>query len=93
MPKTKYVEILLTQNAVGNVRTFVVPTNTAYEGHLVLHNGELFTVINHAWFELNGDKYAIIEGSTNLYTPDKILAVRWDKKELEADNGTVPGDS
>lgn len=93
MSGSKYVDILLAQNDGGETRTFVVPTSTAYEGYLILHDGALFTVINRAWFDLNGDKYPIIEGSTTLYTPDKILAVMWEKEELEAGNGTVPGDS
>ena len=93
MSESKYVEILLTQNDEGETRTFVVPTSTAHEGYLILHDGSLFTVINRAWFDQNGDKYPIIEGSTTLYTPDKILAVMWKKEELEAGNGTVPGDS
>lgn len=93
MSEIKYVDILLAQNDEGETRTFVVPTSTAHEGCLILHDGELFTVINHAWFDLNGDKYPIIEGSTTLYTPDKILAVMCEKEELEADNGTAPGDS
>lgn len=93
MSESKYVDILLAQNDKGETRTFVVPTSTAHEGYLILHDGALFTVINRAWFDLNGDKYPIIEGSTTLYTPDKILAVMWEKEELEAGNGTVPGDS
>ena len=93
MSESKYVDILLAQNDEGETRTFVVPTSTAHEGYLSLHDGALFTVINRAWFDLNGDKYPIIEGSTTLYTPDKILAVMWEKEELEAGNGTVPGDS
>lgn len=89
MSESKYVDILLTQNDEGETRTFVVPTSTAQKGYLILHDGALFTVINRAWFDLNGDKYPILEGSTALYTPDKILAVMWEKEELEADNGTV----
>lgn len=93
MSESKYVDILLAQNDEGETRTFVVPTSRAHEGCLILHDGALFTVINSAWFDLNGDKYPIIEGSTTLYTPDKILDVMWEKEELEAGNGTVPGDS
>lgn len=93
MSKSKYVEILLAQNDEGETRTFVVPISTAHEGYIILHDGVLFTVINRAWFDLNGDKYPIIEGSTTLYTPDKILAVMLEKEDLEAGNGTVPGDS
>ena len=93
MSESKYVDILLAQNDEGETRTFVVPTSTAHEGYLILHDRALFTVINRAWFDLNGDKYPIIEGSTTLYTPDKILAVMWEKEELEAGNGTVSGDS
>ena len=94
MPESKYVDILLTQNAKGETRTFVVPTSTAHEGYLVLHNGELFTVINRAWFDLNGDKYPILEGSATLHAPDKILAVKWEKGDnLEVNNDTAPGDS
>lgn len=91
MTESKYVDILLTQNIKGETRTFVVPTSTAREGDRILHDGELFTVINRAWFDLDGDKYPILEGSTTLHTPDKILAVKWEKENLEADNGTVPG--
>lgn len=93
MPETKFVDILLTQGTNGNTRTFVVPTGIAHVGDVVLHDGELFTVINSAWFDVNDDTYPIIEGSTTLYTPDKILAVMREKEELEAGNGTVPGDS
>ena len=87
---SKYVEILLAQDSNGNTRTFSVPTSTAYVGDIVLHDGELFTVINSAWFDVNGDTYPIIEGSTTLYVPDKIMNVRWEKEELEANDGTVP---
>lgn len=91
---TKFVDILLAENANGNIRTFVAPTSTANVGDVVLHDGDLFTVIASAWFDVGDDKYPILEGSTTLYTPDKILAIRWEKKdELEADNDTIPGNS
>ena len=94
MSQTKFVAVLLTQGTNGDTRTFVMPTSTAYVGDLVLHDGELFTIINSSWIDVNGDLYPILEGSTTLYTPDKILNIRWEKEEnQEAGNGTVPGDS
>ena len=94
MSQSKYVDVLLTQNTIGDTRTFAVPTSVAHEGDVVLHNGELFEVINTAWFDVNGDTYPILEGSTTLYTPDAIMKVLWEKEDKqEAGDGKVPGDS
>ena len=94
MSLTKFVDILLAQGTNGDMRTFVIPTSVANVGDLILYDGELFTITNSSWIDINGDIYPILEGSTTLYTPDKILNIRWEKEEdKEAGNGTVPGDS
>ena len=91
MSQTKFVDVLLAQDANGYTRTFVMPTSTAYVGDLILHEGKLFTIINSSWIDVNGDLYPILEGSTTLYTPDKVLNSRWEKEDQEAADVAAPG--
>ena len=91
MSQTKFVDVLLAQGSNGETRTFVMPTSTAYVGDLILHEGKLFTIINSSWIDVNGDLYPILEGSTTLYTPDKVLNSRWEKEDQEAADVAAPG--
>ena len=88
MIQGKFLDVLLARNSDGEKRAFVMPTNTAYVGDLILHDSELFTIINRAFVDVHGDLYPILAGLTTLYSPDKVLGIRWEKEEQEVSNGT-----
>lgn len=79
----KYLDVLLTEGGDGLTRTFISPTSTATEGDMVLYEGNVYTVIGSSWVEKDSDMYIILEGSTTLYVPDKIMQVKWEKEEEE----------
>lgn len=83
MSKSDYVDVLLTQGCGGTTRTFVVPISTASIGDVVLHDSCMFTVIGNAWVAPDTDVYIVLEGSTTLYVPDKIMRVKWEKPEVQ----------
>ena len=80
------VDILLARSSNEALRTFVLPSYKANEGDLLLHDGVLFTVIRRGWMDTTSDAYAVLEGSTTLYVPDKVLSVRWRKEDEDADS-------
>lgn len=80
------VDILLAQSSNEVLKTFVLPSYKADVGDLLLHDGVLFTVIRRGWMDTTSDAYAVLEGSTTLYVPDKVLSVRWRKEDEDADS-------
>lgn len=80
------VDVLLAQSSNEALRTFVLPSYKADEGDMLLHDGVLFTVIRRGWMDTTSDAYAVLEGSTTLYVPDKVLSVRWRKEDEDADS-------
>lgn len=80
------VDILLAQSSNEVLKTFVLPSYKADEGDMLLHDGVLFTVIRRGWMDTTSDAYAVLEGSTTLYVPDKVLSVRWRKEDEDADS-------
>lgn len=81
------VDILLAQSSNEVLKTFVLPSYKADVGDLLLHDGVLFTVIRRGWMDTTSDAYAVLEGSTTLYVPDKVLSVSWTKDETEDNHG------
>ena len=80
----KYLDVLLTEGGDGLTRTFVAPTSTATEGDMVLHDGSVYTIIGSSWVEKDSDMYIVLEGSTTLYVPEKIMRVKWEREEADA---------
>lgn len=83
---SRCVDVLLAQSSNEALRTFVLPSYKANVGDLLLHDGVLFTVIRCGWMDTTSDAYAVLEGSTTLYVPDKVLSVRWRKEDEDADS-------
>lgn len=83
---SRCVDVLLAQSSNEALRTFVLPSYKANVGDLLLHDGVLFTVIRRGWMDTTSDAYAVLEGSTTLYVPDKVLSVRWRKEDEDADS-------
>lgn len=84
---SRCVDVLLAQSSNEALRTFVLPSYKANVGDLLLHDGVLFTVIRRGWMDTGSDAYAVLEGSTTLYVPDKVLSVSWAKEEAEDAHG------
>ena len=84
---SRCVDVLLAQSSNEALRTFVLPSYKANVGDLLLHDGVLFTVIRRGWMDTTSDAYAVLEGSTTLYVPDKVLSVSWAKEEAEDAHG------
>lgn len=80
------VDVLLAQSSNEALRTFVLPSYKANVGDMLLHDGVLFTVIRRGWMDTTSDAYSVLEGSTTLYVPDKVLSVRWRKEDEDADS-------
>ena len=80
------VDVLLARSSNEALRTFVLPSYKANVGDLLLHDGVLFTVIRRGWMDTTSDAYSVLEGSTTLYVPDKVLSVRWRKEDEDADS-------
>lgn len=80
------VDVLLARSRNEVLKTFVLPSYKADEGDMLLHDGVLFTVIRRGWMDTTSDAYAVLEGSTTLYVPDKVLSVRWRKEDEDADS-------
>lgn len=83
---SRCVDVLLAQSSNEALRTFVLPSYKADVGDILLHDGVLFTVIRRGWMDTTSDAYAVLEGSTTLYVPDKVLSVRWRKEDEDADS-------
>lgn len=83
---SRCVDVLLAQSSNEVLKTFVLPSYKADEGDMLLHDGVLFTVIRRGWMDTTSDAYAVLEGSTTLYVPDKVLSVRWRKEDEDADS-------
>lgn len=83
---SRCVDVLLARSSNEALRTFVLPSYKADEGDMLLHDGVLFTVIRRGWMDTTSDAYAVLEGSTTLYVPDKVLSVRWRKEDEDADS-------
>lgn len=83
---SRCVDVLLAHSRNEALRTFVLPSYKADEGDMLLHDGVLFTVIRRGWMDTTSDAYAVLEGSTTLYVPDKVLSVRWRKEDEDADS-------
>ena len=83
---SRCVDVLLAQSSNEALRTFVLPSYTANVGDFLLHDGVLFKVIRRGWMDTTSDAYAVLEGSTTLYVPDKVLTVRWRKEDEDADS-------
>lgn len=83
---SRCVDVLLAQSSNEVLKTFVLPSYKANVGDLLLHDGALFTVIRRGWMDTDSDAYAVLEGSTILYVPDKVLSVRWRKEDEDADS-------
>ena len=80
------VDVLLARSSNEVLKTFVLPSYKADVGDMLLHDGVLFTVIRRGWMDTTSDAYAVLEGSTTLYVPDKVLSVRWRKEDEDADS-------
>lgn len=79
------VDVLLARSSNEVLKTFVLPSYKADVGDMLLHDGVLFTVIRRGWMDTTSDAYAVLEGSTTLYFPDKVLSVKWRKEDEDAD--------
>ena len=80
------VDVLLARSSNEVLKTFVLPSYKADVGDMLLHDGVLFTVIRRGWMDTTSDAYSVLEGSTTLYVPDKVLSVRWRKEDEDADS-------
>lgn len=83
---SRCVDVLLARSSNEVLKTFVLPSYKADEGDMLLHDGVLFTVIRRGWMDTTSDAYAVLDGSTTLYVPDKVLSVRWRKEDEDADS-------
>lgn len=79
------VDVLLARSSNEVLKTFVLPSYKADVGDMLLHDGVLFTVIRRGWMDTTSDAYSVLEGSTTLYFPDKVLSVKWRKEDEDAD--------
>lgn len=86
MGSRECVDVLLAQSSNEVLKTFVLPSYKADVGDLLLHDGVLFTVIRRGWMDTTSDAYAVLDGSTTLYVPDKVLSVKWRKEDEDADS-------
>lgn len=78
---SKFKELILAKNAVGDAVVFLAPTSKASEGDTIFFDGDLFEVTETDWINLESKTYRILQEAGLFLTPDKILSVRWEKEE------------
>lgn len=82
----KYMDLLLARNGVGDGLVFLAPTHKAEAGDVVIFEGEMFDVEKTDWINIESNTYQILQEAGVLLVPEKILSLRWEQEDSEAEN-------
>ena len=81
---SKYIDVLLVEEADGTPHVVTAPGCTANDGNVVAFSGTLGTVMRRAYMDTEEEAYAILSAMVPIHEAGAVYVSRYEKENKNA---------